>query len=64
MRGVEVVQRLKTMGVDRVIEFGPGKVLTGLIPRIDKSIQAFAVHAPASLEAALAALRETPGASA
>jgi [acyl-carrier-protein] S-malonyltransferase len=64
VRWVEVVQRLKAMGVDRVIEFGPGKVLTGLIPRIDKSIQAFAVHDPASLEAALAALRETPGASA
>jgi [acyl-carrier-protein] S-malonyltransferase len=57
VRWVEVVQRLKSMGVDQVIEFGPGKVLTGLIPRIDKSIKAMAVQDPASLEAALQAVR-------
>ena len=57
VRWVEVVQRLKSIGVDQVIEFGPGKVLTGLIPRIDKSIKALAVQDPASLEAALQAVR-------
>ena len=57
MRWVEVVQRLKSMGIDRVIEFGPGKVLSGLIPRIDKSIRVLAVYDPATLEAALAAVR-------
>ncbi|MBP8308142.1 MAG: ACP S-malonyltransferase [Burkholderiaceae bacterium] len=59
VRWVEVVQRLKAMGVDQVIEFGPGKVLTGLIPRIDKSIKALAVQDPASLDAALQAVRGT-----
>ncbi len=57
VRWVEVVQRLKSLGIDQVIEFGPGKVLTGLMPRIDKSMQALAVYDPATLEAALAAVR-------
>lgn len=64
VRWVEVVQRLKAMGVDQVIEFGPGKVLTGLIPRIDKSIKALSVFDPASLQAALVAVNAAPGASA
>lgn len=63
VRWVEVVQRLKAMGVDQVIEFGPGKVLTGLIPRIDKSIKALSVFDPASLQAALAAVSAAPGAA-
>ena len=54
VRWVEVVQKLKSMGVTRVIEFGPGKVLAGLIGRIDKSIPVSAVFDQVSLEAALA----------
>ncbi len=53
VRWVEVVQRLKALGVTRVIEFGPGKVLAGLVSRIDRSIEVAAVYDPASLEAAL-----------
>lgn len=55
VRWVEVVRRLKAMGATRVVEFGPGKVLTGLVSRIDRSLEAACVHDPASLEAALAA---------
>ncbi|MDT3680408.1 MAG: ACP S-malonyltransferase [Burkholderiaceae bacterium] len=55
VRWVEVVQRLKAMGATRVVEFGPGKVLAGLVSRIDRSLDASCVHDPASLEAALAA---------
>jgi malonyl CoA-acyl carrier protein transacylase len=36
-----------------VIEFGPGKVLSGLVSRIDKSLKVSAVFDPPSLEIAL-----------
>lgn len=57
VRWVEVVQRLKAMGATRVIEFGPGKVLSGLVSRIDRSLEVFAVQDPRSLDAALAAVQ-------
>ncbi len=57
VRWVEVVQRLAALGVDQVVEFGPGKVLSGLIPRIDKSIKAWPVYDPATLQAALAGVQ-------
>lgn len=54
VRWVEVVLKLKAMGATRIIEFGPGKVLAGLVGRIDKTIPVSAVFDQASLEAALA----------
>ena len=56
VRWVEVVQRLKSLGVTQVVEFGPGKVLAGLVSRIDKSLKVAAVHDPASLEKLLGEL--------
>ena len=53
VRWVEVVQKLKSLGVTRVIEFGPGKVLAGLVSRIDKSLAVSAVYDPATLAKAL-----------
>ena len=53
VRWVDVVLGLKARGVTHVIEFGPGKVLTGLVSRIDKSLKVSAVFDPASLESAL-----------
>jgi len=41
------------MGVDKLIEAGPGKVLTGLTRRIDKSLTANAVLDSASIVATL-----------
>jgi len=50
---VRSVQAMRTQGIDRIIEAGPGKVLAGLCKRIDKGMSAEAVHDAASLEAAL-----------
>jgi len=46
------VQALASRGVTRVAECGPGKVLTGLIKRIDKSLDARTLSTPADFEAA------------
>lgn len=43
VRWVETIQRMNTMGVELVIETGPGKVLAGLIKRIDKGMKAVSV---------------------
>ncbi len=50
VRWVETVERIAALGVDAVIEAGPGKVLTGLIKRVDRSLTALPVFDPASLE--------------
>jgi [acyl-carrier-protein] S-malonyltransferase len=39
VRWVETVQYMVQSGVTILIECGPGKVLTGLVKRIDKSLQ-------------------------
>jgi [acyl-carrier-protein] S-malonyltransferase len=47
------VQALAARGTTRIAECGPGKVLTGLIKRIDKSIDARAIGTPADMDSAL-----------
>jgi [acyl-carrier-protein] S-malonyltransferase len=37
------VLKMRKLGVDRLIEAGPGKVLSGLTRRIDKSLSASAI---------------------
>jgi [acyl-carrier-protein] S-malonyltransferase len=53
VRWVDVVLALKARGITHVIEFGPGKVLAGLVSRIDKSLKVSAVFDLASLESTL-----------
>ena len=47
---------LREAGVDRLVELGAGKVLTGLARRIDRDFTASSVGAPAEVEALIAAL--------
>lgn len=54
VRWVETVQALQARGATQVIEFGPGKVLTGLNKRIDKALASTCVHDAASLREAVA----------
>ncbi len=53
VRWSECVQRLAADGATRFFECGPGKVLTGLARRIDKSLEARALGSEADLQAAL-----------
>lgn len=53
VRWTQCVQALAGGGATRIVECGPGKVLSGLVRRIDKSIEARAVGMPAELDAAL-----------
>jgi [acyl-carrier-protein] S-malonyltransferase len=50
VRFTQAVQSLIARGVETFVEIGPGGVLTGLVKRIDGSVRALAVSAPADLE--------------
>lgn len=54
VRWTDCVQALAARGATRVAECGPGKVLTGLVKRIDKSLDARALGTPADFDATLA----------
>jgi len=58
VRWQATVAELRRRGATILIELGPGRVLTGLARRIDRELTARAVHDPASLDEALAALEE------
>ena len=49
VRWVEVVQALKAHGATHIIECGPGKVLAGMVKRIDADLVSGAIFDPASL---------------
>ncbi len=52
------VRAMMADGVDTYIEVGPGKVLTGMLRKIDRSLKGENVEDPASLEKTLAYLKE------
>jgi [acyl-carrier-protein] S-malonyltransferase len=52
VRWVEVTQALRARGLTHIVECGPGKVLAGLVRRIDGEIATATVHDPASLRQA------------
>lgn len=58
VRWVETIEMMKKNGIQLVVECGPGKILTGLTKRIDKSLQAMSVNDQSSLDAALLAFVE------
>jgi [acyl-carrier-protein] S-malonyltransferase len=56
VRWRESMLAMKALGVTKMYELGAGKVLAGLLKRIDKEIEASSVGVPADVEAALKAL--------
>lgn len=51
VRWTESIQQLVASGVDQFIEVGPGKVLSGLLRQIDRSLKSFHCEDTQSLEA-------------
>jgi [acyl-carrier-protein] S-malonyltransferase len=49
VRWVEVVQALRARGLGSIVECGPGKVLAGMVKRIDPEAQALALYDPNTL---------------
>jgi [acyl-carrier-protein] S-malonyltransferase len=49
VRWVETVQAIRARGVTHLFECGPGKVLAGMVKRIDADAVSGAVFDPASL---------------
>jgi [acyl-carrier-protein] S-malonyltransferase len=53
VRWVETVQTMASLGVGHVIECGPGKVLSGLVKRINGELATDAINDQASMDALL-----------
>ena len=56
VRWVECVEAIKAQGVTMVLECGPGKILAGMVKRIDPDMTGMPVFDPASLAEAKGAL--------
>lgn len=52
------VAKMLELGVDTFIEIGPGKVLSGLVKKVDRSARTFAIYDHETCAAAVAALKE------
>ena len=63
VRWVETVQCMAEAGVGRVVECGPGRVLSGLVKRIDKKLAVFSIDDPLKLDETLATLKTVDGAN-
>ncbi len=53
VRFYESIETMKELGMTRVIEIGPGKILSGFMKKIDKNIPVITVENVASLETLL-----------
>jgi [acyl-carrier-protein] S-malonyltransferase len=57
VRWRQSVQRMKEQGINEMIEIGAGKVLSGLVKRIDKDIECQSVGTPEQIEQLITKLK-------
>ena len=57
VRMEDTIRRLEALGVDTIVEIGPGKVLSGFVRKTCPAIRTFAVETCADLDALTAALK-------
>lgn len=57
VKWVSCVETMLDKGIETTVECGPGKVLSGLSKRIQKSLTCLNIESPETLDAALAALK-------
>ncbi|WP_144461399.1 ACP S-malonyltransferase [Siminovitchia fortis] len=53
----DTVQKLIDLGVDKFVEIGPGKVLSGLVRKVDRNVRTMSVQDPESCQQAIQLLR-------
>ena len=53
----DTIRRLADLGVDTVVEIGPGKALSGFVRKTAKQIKCYPVETAQELQAAVAALK-------
>ena len=57
VRMEDTIRRMEALGVDTIVEIGPGKVLSGFVRKTCPAIRTFAVETCADLDALTAALK-------
>jgi [acyl-carrier-protein] S-malonyltransferase len=60
VRWADTVRRLAEQGPGIIVECGPGRVLTGLMRRIDRELTAMSIHDPKSLSGTLEFAADSP----
>ncbi|MER2072342.1 MAG: malonyl CoA-acyl carrier protein transacylase, partial [Psychrobacillus sp.] len=58
VRWEESIQQMLDLGVNVFIECGPGKVLSGLVKKIDRSVTTYCVYDEASFQQAITEIGE------
>ncbi len=61
VRWCETIEFMLSQGVDRFVEIGPGKALSGMVKKIDRSAAVFNISDGQTLAETLAALKQTAG---